>query len=110
MLARYIERSDTAYPDVEASLEAGKLKRTKLLHGCLNSLRAMDAAAVSKSTAEFLKYYLKSEFDSSGIATLFSIEGTIVWHVAQRAGLEITGLSDKARAMIITRETLGIDA
>jgi hypothetical protein len=51
---------------------------------------------------------LKTEFGGRRHSSYFSIEASILHHVAQRAGIEPTGLDDKQQALIMTRETLGL--
>ncbi len=107
LLAEYLKEGDIVTTALAGEVENCKKKRPKLLMGCLNAIRNKDAKAFASSLKSFLDYFIKSELGEK-ITTYFSIEGSILWHVAQRAGIEPTGLTDKQMALIMTRKSLGL--
>lgn len=109
LLAFYLSNQASVDQDLTAMIENSRKRRPKLLLSCLQAIETDDKQAVVLRLQQFLDYFLKTELDSSGFRTFFSIEGTILWHVAKQNGMNISELSDKQMALIITRESLEIE-
>ena len=108
LLAEFLRPWDAISHNLRESFTQCKLKRPKLLLDCLGSICANDSVKFSSSLADFLIYYKKTQFNKGGFDSLFSIEGSILWHVANRAGIDLKELSQKQSALIMNRESLGL--
>lgn len=103
LLAEYLKDGEVSSKGLERKTQACKKRRPKLLLACFDAIRAGDEKAFGAAMKKYLSYFIKSEF---GLTSFISIDGSIFWHVAQRAGLDATGLSDREQALIVTRESL----
>jgi hypothetical protein len=65
-----------------------KRKRPKLLAATAQALFAGDSAGFTRSLTSYLRYYRTSELNPRLIRTALSVEGTALWHLARRRGLE----------------------
>ncbi len=108
LLAEYIKTGQVANSELEGELRNCRKKGPKLLLACLTAICEEDPEAFSASLKKFLACFLKYRDFGKRIATCFSIEASILCHVAKRAGIEPTGLNEKQTALIMTRETLGL--
>jgi hypothetical protein len=95
----------------ELEQEFGKCRKTgpKLMFACLTAIRENNAEAIALPLKKLLDNYLKTDY-YKGSSTLSCAEGSIIWHVARDAGLDVNGLSEKQAALIMTRESLGLAA
>jgi hypothetical protein len=66
-----------------------KRKRPKLLAATAQALLAGDSAGFTRSLTSYLRYYRTSELDPRRVTTAMSDEGTALWHLARRRGLEV---------------------
>jgi len=107
LLAEYLKFGEIKSQHLREEFKSCRKKRPKLLYACLTALLEKDPQSFSAALSKFLDHYLKSDFREA-ITTYFSIEASILCHIAKRAGIEPTGLNEKQTALIITRETLGL--
>lgn len=110
LLAYFLsERRSEREAELEAAIEKARGKRAKMLLGCLKSLRAQDAEKFGEQFGLYLKRFLTVEMKGRYNSDYISIEGSILWHAARTRGLALPTLPEKQQALIITRETLGLD-
>jgi hypothetical protein len=109
LLAEFLATGTTTSKQLRSDVENSRKRRPKLLLSCLDAIEAKDEMQFSKHFKSYLNHFLKSEFYDGGLPCYASIQGTILWHVAARNGINVSDLSEKQHATIITRESLGIE-
>ncbi len=108
LLAEYIKTGRVSNAELIDGIQKSRRKGPKLLLDCLVAIRDKNAKAFSAKLNNYLTYVLKDKEFGTEFTLCFSIEGSILCHVAKRAGIEPTGLNEKQTALIMTRETLGL--
>lgn len=72
-------------------VSAGKKKKPKLIVEILKAIVTKDHIKFNETFSDYLKYIKRSEFKRSHIDTLQSIDGTILYHLAEIFELPISG-------------------
>ncbi|MCI0333879.1 MAG: hypothetical protein L0228_11730 [Planctomycetes bacterium] len=109
LLAEYIKNGQIDSTALANEIQQCRKQRPKLLFTCLAAIRDRDVSAFNSPLKKVLNDHLKKEFGSR-VASDFCIEATILWHVAQRAGITPADLGEKQAALNMTRESLGLSA
>ena len=109
LLAEYLKTGNIISVDLQEGIANSKKKRPRELLACLQAIRDRDEAALGKHAKDYLTWFLKTDGFGRRITTYFSVEGSLLREVAQRAGMELVGLNDKQTALIMTRRTLGLE-
>lgn len=109
LLAEFLSEGTIANEQLREDIVESRKRRPKLLLSCLGAIEASDEQVFVKHFKSYLNHFLKTDFADGGFQRYVSIEGSILWHVASRNGITGSGLSDKQHAVIITRESLGIE-
>jgi hypothetical protein len=77
-----------------------KRKRPKLLAPTAQALLAGDSAGFTRSLTACLRNYRTSELDPRLVRTAMSVEGTALWHLARRRGLEVGKIPEDLMLLI----------
>jgi hypothetical protein len=77
-----------------------KRKRPKLLAATAQALLAGDSAGFTRSLTAYLRYYRTSELNPQLVRIAMSVEGTALWHLARRRGLEVGGIPEDLMLLI----------
>ena len=86
--------------DLLEKVLGAKKNRPKLLAATAQALLAGDSAGFARSLTSYLRYYRTSEFDPKLTVTVMSDEGTALWHLARRRGLEVGEIPEDLMLMI----------
>lgn len=110
LLAQFIKHNEVTNMKLVSGIQSSRKQRPKMLLACLLALEVGDVDTFGKHLKKFLDYYIKCEFGEAGIGSYFSMEASILWYLAEWLEIKPKGFSDKQSALIMTRETLGLDA
>jgi hypothetical protein len=86
--------------DLLEQVLGSKRKRPKLLAAPAQALLAGDSAGFTRSLTSYLRYYRTSELNPRLVTTAMSNEGTALWHLARRRGLEVGKVPEDLMLMI----------
>lgn len=97
--------------DVEAKINKCKRKRPRLLFKAWEAARARDQAAFNKAIKESLKHFDGSYFAPRlhSMIDWIAEHQTVIVLAAMRLGLKFPDLPERLAAMIVTRESLGLE-
>jgi len=100
--------------DVEPEKQAMLKKRIKagrakhMIKG-LEAIEKGDREALKTAMLAVAKHHWEKEFSPRHPVLAVMIEGSILWNIARRAGVELMDLPENVMDRIVRRETLGID-
>ena len=86
--------------DLLEKVLGSKRKRPKLLAATAQALLAGDSAGFTRSLTSYLRYYRTSELNPGLVTTAMSDEGTALWHLARRRGIEVGEIPEDLMLMI----------
>ncbi|WP_339684913.1 hypothetical protein [Gimesia maris] len=95
--------------DKEAAIEQCRKKRSKLLYSVWQAVRNKDQVAFNKAFEESLKHYEKYDLGKEYATDWIAQNQSLLWLLAERNGLSFPELPEKLAAMVVTRETLGLE-
>ena len=105
---RIFAQSDTPIkPRIE--IRPQKLSRCTDLLGCLNALREGNSEEFSISMVRYLKSYMSLGLDIDCLDSFFSIDGTVLWLLAEELGFSLPDLPEHLESLIVTRRSLQLD-
>ncbi|MCA9232700.1 MAG: hypothetical protein KDA57_18770 [Planctomycetales bacterium] len=85
--------------------ESSRIRPKRLLE-ILEKVLLGDTPGFAKKFAQWVNAFRKQEFNAQQIWLVFSIEATILWHVARRYGLELPEQPLELLDLIVRQETL----
>jgi len=109
LLASLIRGRDLDSENVKgwvAAIERGRCRRAKLLLQAALDLFRDQADAFRKSFTTYMKHFRKSEFDRQVFIYCMSMDGSLLWNLAVRRGLELELLDLELMDLIITPASL----
>jgi hypothetical protein len=88
MLARFVrgEHPSVMRPSAEL-IESERKKKPKLMLACLIAIATRNQQGLTDALSAYLKYFKAHEFPGPAIDDKLSIDGSILVHVAERAGM-----------------------
>lgn len=86
--------------DLLETVVASKRKRPRLLATTAQALLAGDSAEFTRSLTAYLRHYRTNELDTRLIITAMSSEGTALWHLARRKGLDVGAIPEDLMLLI----------
>jgi hypothetical protein len=95
-----VGEADKSTADLLEQALGSKRKRPKLLAATAQALLAGDSAGFTRSLTSYLRNYRTSELNPRLYRTAMSVEGTALWHLARRRGLEVGGIPEDLMLMI----------
>lgn len=109
VMSSYVaDQPDDRVPKLEEAIRNGRKPRPKLLLATLDAIRQRDAAAYQAGLKDYLKRYVKVELKKSMGIDFLALDAVILWHLADRAGLEHPVLPPMSRAVLTTAVDLNL--
>jgi hypothetical protein len=107
LLARWISGRNRRDANLYEQITRGRRRRAKLLLTCLDSLIAHDSPRFGTTITDYLKHFTKSE-SQPRIDKVVSIDGSILWNLADCNGLELPILELRLKDVVVTPVSMGI--
>ena len=106
-LARFLQDGDDRrYKRIVKPIVESSRRRPRNLLACLDAVAQGDAEESEACLTKFLRYFRKQEFVTNRVDYTISIEGSILWNVARRAGVELFDMDEPTSDMIVRAGTL----
>jgi hypothetical protein len=107
LMARHLKGSPTPEsPKLVASIEGGTKQRAKKLLKALQAIEACDSPRFGASLTRYLKHFWGYEAELDELGRSVSMDGSILWQVARRAGLRLPALAIEQQDLIVTQQCL----
>lgn len=105
--ARHLKGSPTSESKrLVASIQTGPKQRAKKLLKALQAIEAGDAPRFEAALNVYLKHFWSYEAELDELERSVSMDGSILWHVARRAGLPLPALPVQWMDLIVTQQTI----
>jgi len=102
--ARHLKGSPTSESKrLVASIQAGPRRRANKLLTALQAIEAGDASRFEAALTGYLKHFWSYEAELDELGRSVSMDGSILWHVARRAGL---ALPAERMDLIVTQQSI----
>lgn len=98
--------SSDATKKMREFIKTGPSRKANLFVRGYDAIEAGDAAALGKTLVELVKHHRKRRFHPQHPQRAITIEGTILWQLALRAGLKLPSLDEAVLDHIMRPETL----
>ena len=96
-----------ALDELRQKINKCRTRRPKLLYQTWETVEARDQAAFDKAFKASVEHFLKKQ-PAGQIYDWLAIHQSSLWLIAENRGLKFPDLSEKARAVVVTRESAGL--
>jgi hypothetical protein len=108
VLARLIRNGSLASSaKLISTLQKSRQRRPKMLLECLTAIADGNAEKLGSSLEKYMKFFKSMELDLN-VSIVTSLEGSILWNLAEIRGLAPPKLDESLMDLIVTRESLGL--
>ena len=93
--------------DLLAEVKKCRLKRPRLLCAAWEAVIEEDQAAFDKAFVDSVKHFVAKPVDSLISYDVVALPQSIIWLIAEHRGLSLPEMSDKCKAAVVTRQSVG---
>lgn len=108
VLARFIrDGSLSKSARLVGTVQKSRQRRPRMLLDCLTAIADENVENLGKALKTFMAFYKAMELDTH-TSSITSVDGSILWNLAELRGLAPPRLEESLMDLIVTRESLGL--